>query len=173
MGKIYSQKVLNVEKPQVYLLSNGIEEEKGPQEVKEAHRILKESSFEGFAGNVESRDALDGHCDVIVTGGYAGNVFLKSSEGMAKMMSSMIKEAFYTNIFSKIGYLLSKKGFKKMKKTMNYEIYGGAMLVGVNGVVVKAHGSSNGFSFYRALCVAYDMAKKDVVNLIKEGVNHD
>jgi glycerol-3-phosphate acyltransferase PlsX len=92
---------------------------------------------------------------------------------MAKMMSSMIKEAFYTNIFSKIGYLLSKKGFKKMKKTMNYEIYGGAMLVGVNGVVVKAHGSSNGFSFYRALCVAYDMAKKDVVNLIKEGVNHD
>lgn len=169
MGRLYCQHVLDIKEPKVYLLSNGIEDEKGSPEVKEAHRLLKESNFPGFKGNVEARDALDGHCDVIVTSGFTGNVFLKSSEGMAKMMSSMIKKAFKRNIFSKIGYLLSHKGFDDMKEKMDYHSYGGAILLGVNGVVVKAHGSANAYSFKCALNVAYRMAKNDIVSLLKKG----
>lgn len=169
MGRIYAKHVFNLEEPKVYLLSNGVEDEKGAPEVKEAHKMLKEQAFPGFKGNVEARDALDGHCDVIVTGGFTGNVFLKSSEGMAKMMSSMIKKAFKRNIFSKIGYLLAHKGFDDMKETMDYESYGGAMLLGVNGVVVKAHGSSTAYSFKCALEVAYKMANAHMVDLLKKG----
>ena len=171
MGSIYSHNIFKVDNPKVYLLSNGIEEEKGTPEIKEAHQKLKQVPSVNFKGNVEARDALDGHCDVIVTGGFAGNIFLKSSEGMAKMMSGMIKKAFYTNLLTKIGYLFSKKGFKEMKKTMDYETYGGAMLMGVNGVVVKAHGSATAFSFKCALDVAYKMAKSHIVETIKEEVN--
>ena len=172
MGSIYSHNIFKVENPKIYLLSNGVEEEKGTPEIKEAHQKLKLENSINFKGNVEARDALDGHCDVIVTGGFAGNIFLKSSEGMAKMMSGMIKKAFYTNLLTKIGYLFSKKGFKEMKKSMDYETYGGAMLLGVNGVVVKAHGSATAFSFKCALDVAYRMAKSNVVETIKKEVNN-
>ena len=94
MGRAYAQSVYKVEKPNVYLLSNGLEEEKGSPEVKEAHKILSETNFEGFKGNVEARNALNGEADVIVTDGFSGNIFLKGSEGVAKMMSSMLNDAF-------------------------------------------------------------------------------
>ncbi len=170
MGRIYSNKVMKVEKPKIYLLSNGAEDEKGSPEVKEAHKMLKEMNFEGFVGNIEGRDALNGDCDVIVTGGFAGNVFLKSVEGVASMMKGMIKKAFYRNLKSKIGYVLAKKGFDEMSETMDYKSTGGAMLLGVNGVVVKAHGSSDGYSFSCALDVAYRMVEGKVVELLKQGV---
>lgn len=170
MGRIYSNKVMQVENPKSYLLSNGAEDKKGSPEIKEAHRILKETGFEGFCGNIEGRDALDGSADVIVTGGFAGNIFLKSVEGIASMMSGMIKKAFKRNLLSKIGYLFSKKGFDEMKKTMDYKSTGGAMLLGVNGVVVKGHGSSDAYSFSCALKVAYKMVKADVVTLMRNGV---
>lgn len=171
MGKIYAESVLKVEKPNIYLLSNGTEEKKGSPEIKEAYQLIKESHLEGFKGNIEGRDALKGEVDVLVTGGYAGNIFLKTNEGMASIMSDLIKEAFKRNFLSKIGYLLSKKGFKQMKEKMNYKSFGGAMLLGINGVAVKAHGSSDAYSFYCALKVAYKMSKNDIVNKIKEGVN--
>ena len=171
MGKIYSESVLNVEKPNIYLLSNGAEEKKGSPEIKEAHILIKESGLEGFKGNIEGRDALKGDVDVLVTGGYAGNVFLKTNEGMASIMSSMMKDAFNRNIFSKLGYLLVRKGFKEMKEKMNYKSFGGAMLLGINGVAVKAHGSSDAYSFYCALKVAYKMSKIDIVNKIANGVS--
>lgn len=170
MGRIYAKGVLNVENPKTYLLSNGAEEKKGTPEVKEAHQILKNMKFEGFMGNIEGRDALSGGVDVLVTGGYAGNVFLKSTEGMASIMNRLIKKSFKRNLLTKIGYLFAKKGFDEMKKTMNYKRFGGAMLLGVNGVVVKAHGSSDVYSFKCAIQVAYNMAKIKVVDMIAEGV---
>ncbi len=170
MGKIYSNKVMKVEHPSVYLLSNGAEDEKGSPEVKKAHQMLREMNFEGFKGNIEGRDALNGECDVIVTGGFAGNVFLKATEGIASIMKNMIKKAFYRNPLTMIGYLFSKKGFDEMSATMDYKSTGGAMLLGVNGVVVKAHGSSDGYSFSCALEVAYNMVVVDVVKLLKQGV---
>ena len=172
MGSIFAKKVYGLELPKVYLLSNGSEEKKGSPELKEAHQLLKQENYPGFMGNVEAREALNGTADVIVSGGFAGNIFLKGCEGIFVLMNNLIKSAFKRNIFTKIGYLLSKKGFDDLKTSLNYKTYGGAMLLGVNGVVVKAHGSSDGFSFSYALEVALKMAQADVVNLIQTGL-HD
>lgn len=170
MGRAYSQSVYKVEKPKVYLLSNGLEEEKGSPEVKEAHKILSETNFEGFMGNVEARYALNGEADVIVTDGFSGNIFLKGSEGVAKMMSSLLNDAFKKNLWTKLGYLHVKGGINEMKETMNYKNTGGAMLLGVNGVVVKAHGSSDAYAFKCALNVAKELADNHIVDKIKEGI---
>ncbi len=170
LGSIYANKIFDIEEPKIYLLSNGVEEEKGAPEVKEAHQLLKQRNIKGFMGNVEAREALDGRADVIVTGGFAGNIFLKSVEGIASMMSGMIKKAFKRNVFSGLGYLLSKSGFKEMKQTMDYKSVGGAMLLGVNGVVVKGHGSSDAYSFSCTLEVAYKMVEANIVEKMKEGL---
>lgn len=170
MGSIYSQKVLQVKEPKIYLLSNGTEEEKGAPEVKKAHQILKNRQMPGFMGNIEGRDALNGVADVIVTGGYAGNVFLKTAEGVFVLMGHMLKKAFKKNCFTKIGYLFSRKGIKEMKAAFNYKSTGGAMLLGVNGVVVKAHGSSDAYCFSCAMDVAYRMAETNIVEQMKEGL---
>ncbi len=170
MGSIYAEKVLQVKEPKIYLLSNGTEEEKGAPEVKEAHQILKNRQMPGFMGNIEGRDALNGKADVIVTGGYAGNVFLKTAEGVFVLMGDLLKKAFKKNYFTKIGYLFSRKGIKGMKSTFNYKSTGGAMLLGVNGVVVKAHGSSDAYCFSCAMDVAYRMAEANIVELMKEGL---
>ena len=172
MGKLYSQSVFGVEKPAVYLLNNGVEEGKGAPEVKAAYKLLKDSNFDGFKGNVEARYALNGEADVVVADGFSGNIFLKSSEGIAKIMSSMIKKAFKRNLWSKIGYLHVRKGMKEMSETLDYKKTGGAMLLGINGNVVKAHGSSDADAFYHALCVAKKLAEKDVVNQIKKGIEN-
>ena len=170
MGRLYCQSVFNVNEPALYLLSNGSEEEKGSPEVKEAHKMLKESNFPGFKGNIEGREVLDGQVDVVVTGGFAGNIFLKGCEGVAKLLSGMIKSSFKKNLWTKLGYLHVRKGMKEMSETMDYKSVGGAMLVGINGIVVKGHGNSDAYSFYHALRVAKSLAEKDIVNKIKEGV---
>ena len=172
MGKLYAQSIYGIEQPKTYLLSNGVEEGKGAPEVKEAYKLLKESNFEGFSGNIEARYALNGDADVVVADGFTGNIFLKSSEGIAKMMSSMIKKAFKRNLWSKLGYLHVRKGMKEMADTMDYKNTGGAMLLGINGNVVKAHGSSDARAFYHALRVAKLLAEKDVVNAIKKGIEN-
>ena len=172
MGRLYSKAVYNIETPNVYLLSNGAEEGKGAPEVKEAYKMLEKMRFEGFSGNIEARYALNGDADVVVADGFTGNVFLKASEGIAKMMSGMIKKAFKRNLWSKIGYLHVRKGIKEMSETMDYKSTGGAMLLGVNGNVVKAHGSSDARSFYCALRVAKKLAENDIVNKIKQGLEN-
>ena len=172
MGKLYSQSVYNVEVPNVYLLSNGVEEGKGAPEVKAAFKLLKESNFEGFKGNIEARNVLNGDADVVVSDGFTGNVYLKGAEGVAKMMSDLIKMAFTRNLWAKIGYLHVRKGMKNMSETMDYKTTGGAMLLGINGNVVKAHGSSDARSFYHALRIARKLAEQDVVNKIKKGLEN-
>ena len=173
VGKLYSKYVFDVEKPNVYLMSNGTEEGKGAPEVKAAYKLYKESNFEGFQGNIEARYALSGKADVIVMDGYTGNVFLKGTEGVAKLMGGMIKSAFKKNLWAKLGYLHVRSGIKEMSETMDYKSTGGAMLLGVNGVVVKAHGSSDAWCFENAIRVAYQLAKADIVNKIKEGLKSE
>ena len=173
MGKLYCQAVYQIEKPNIYLLSNGKEEEKGSPEVKEAHRLLKEMNFEGFKGNVEGNGILSGDVDVLVTGGYAGNIMLKTTEGVAKMLGGLMSNIFTKNLITKIGYLHVKSGVKEMKEIMDYKSSGGAMLIGVNGVVVKGHGNSDAYSFYHVLRIAKSLAEKDIVNKIKEGLSHE
>ena len=173
LGKIYANKVFGIQTPNIYLLSNGAEDGKGSPTVKAAHKLLRQENLEGFKGNIEARYALDGEADVIVTGGFEGNIFLKGVEGVASMMGKMIKKAFKRNIFSMIGYLFAKKGFKEISETMEYKSTGGAMLLGVNGVVVKGHGSSDAYSFSCAMEVAYKMAKANIVEQIKEGIKEN
>ncbi|MGI6713579.1 MAG: phosphate acyltransferase PlsX [Bacilli bacterium] len=169
MGRIYAEKVFGVENPRTYLLANGAEDEKGTPEIIQANKLLRESNFPNFGGNIEGREALDGSVDVLVTTGFAGNVFLKTSEGVAKMLAGMIKKAFTRNFRAKLGYLLARKGFKELKETMDYKATGGAMLLGINGVAIKAHGNSDAYGFSSALEVGYQMAQKEVVRLITEG----
>lgn len=173
MGRIYSKLILNVENPSVWTLSNGTEEGKGTDEVVGAYKLLKESDFPGFKGNVEARNVLNGEHDVVVTPGYAGNIYLKATEGMASMMNELIKKSFKRNIFTKIGYLLSSKGIKDMKETMDYRRFGGAILLGINGVVIKAHGNSNEYAFYQAIDLANRMVRAKIVDEIKKEIGFE
>ena len=170
MGKAYNEALFNVKEPKTYLLSNGAEAHKGSPLVKEAHKLLLENQFPGFMGNMEARDVLNGDADILVADGFSGNVLLKGMEGVAKMMSSMIKANFKANLWTKLGYLHVRKGFKNMSETMDYKSTGGAMLLGINGVVVKAHGNSDAYSFKSALKVAKQMVDFDIVNKIKENL---
>ena len=171
MGRLYSQAIYGINEPRLYLLNNGTEEEKGAPEVKEAYRLLKERQFPNFLGNIEARNALSGEADVIVCDGFTGNIFLKSSEGIAKMMGGMMKKMFKKNLWTKIGYLHVRKGVKEISETMDYKSVGGAMLLGINGVVVKGHGNSDAYAFKCAINVAYKLAKAQVIEKIKEGLN--
>lgn len=168
MGSLYYSIIYDEKNPRVYLLNNGTEEEKGNDLTKEAHALLSSNNSINFKGNIEAREPLFGDVDVLVTDGFTGNVFLKSVEGTAKAMSSMIKEAFKKNIFTMIGYLFSKNGINGIKNKMDYKNVGGALLLGVNGVVIKAHGSSDARSFSSALLNAYKLTKVDIVNKIKK-----
>lgn len=171
IGAVYAKCVRKVANPKVFLLSNGAEEKKGSPLVKEAHQLLKNSKADYFKGNLEARYALTGEADVVITNGFDGNIFLKSTEGVAKMMSALMKSAFKKNIFTKIGYLFAKSGIDEMVKTMDYKQYGGAMLVGVNGVVVKGHGSSDARAFYHAIRVTKEMVESGVVASLKEAMS--
>ena len=173
MGKLYSQSVYGNQDPKVYLLSNGAEEGKGAPEVKEAYKLLKESKFPGFCGNIEARYALSGDADVVVADGFTGNIFLKSSEGIAKIMSGMIKSAFKKNLWTKLGYLHVRKGMKEMSETLDYKSTGGAMLLGINGIVVKAHGNSDEYSFGCALKVAKSLVDSKIIDKISEGLKDE
>ena len=172
MGSVFAHKIRHVETPAVYLLSNGAESTKGSPVGKEAFLLLEKTPI-SFQGNMEARDVLSGQADVVVCEGYPGNVLLKGMEGAAQMMSQLLKQAFSRNFFGKIGYLLARKGLGEMKTKMDYRQYGGAILLGVNGIVVKAHGSSNPFAFYNALRLTYEMIEAGVVPALKEAMQDD
>jgi glycerol-3-phosphate acyltransferase PlsX len=168
MGEIYYRVVYGKDRPLVGLLNNGTESDKGNSVTKEAYKLIEGDKEISFVGNVEGRTPLYGGVDVLVMDGFSGNVFLKTMEGSCKAMSDLIKRAFKRNFLSKIGYLLTHRGIVEMKETMDYKNVGGAMLLGVDGVIVKAHGNSDERSFYSSIAVAYESAKKEILKGIKE-----
>ena len=146
MSSIYLKTTLGVENPRVGLLNIGTEETKGNELVKESYQLLKEKSKElgiNFIGNVEGRDAFSGKVDAIVTDGFTGNVFLKTTEGLGKFVKRTLSESLTQNIFAKIGTIPCLPAINRFKKTMDYKSYGGALFLGVKKPVVKAHGSSD------------------------------
>lgn len=168
IGEAYYQAFYKEEHPKVYLLCNGTEEGKGNTLCKETYALLK--GRENFKGYMEARDVFNGNADVVVMDGFTGNIFLKGSEGMAKMMGGLMKDAFMSSAKAKLGYLFAKKGIKGMLEIMNYKRVGGALLVGVNKVAVKAHGNADEESFYGSINVAYTSAKTQSVQKIKENL---
>jgi len=146
MSTIYLRNTFGIKKPAIGLLNIGTEETKGNELVRESYQLLKEKSEElgiNFVGNVEGRDAFSGKIDAIVTDGFTGNVFLKTTEGIGKFVKRSLKESFTEDIFTKISYLIAKKPIKSLSKAMDYKSYGGALFLGVKKPVVKAHGSSD------------------------------
>lgn len=169
MGSLYNKAVNGVDSPKVALLSNGSEEGKGSPEGKAAFELMSKDPKINFIGNLEGNAVLYGEADVLVSDGFTGNVFLKSSEGAVKGIGKVLKKGFTKNIFTKIGYLFAKGGLKEMKTRMDPKKVGGAMLIGVNAVTVKAHGNSDAFAFYNGIDVAYKLAKAKLIDSIKEG----
>ena len=168
MGEAYYKGVYDKFEPNVYLISNGTEEGKGSPLMKETYQLLKADPL--FKGYIEGRDVFNGDADVVVFDGFTGNVFLKTSEGMAKFMGHLMKEAFQYNASCKIGYLFAKKGVKDLRSKMDYRRVGGALLLGVNTIAVKAHGNSDSYGFLNSMKIAYKLAKSGVVDRIKENL---
>ena len=173
MGRIFNQAVYGNKEPRVYVLANGTEDKKGSPESKRALEILKERNFPGLQGNIEGRESLSGIADVIVTDGFTGNVYLKTTEGVFKVMSNEIKKIFKRNILSMIGYVFASKGVKAMRHRWDYRSTGGSMLLGLNGVVVKAHGSSDAVAFSYAIEVGKKLAEAKIVDTLTKGFNHE
>ncbi len=171
MGSAYMHSVMGVESPRVGLVNIGAEEEKGNKLYKDAHQLMKQQSVYDFIGNVEARDIQTGDADVVVSDGFTGNVILKYAEGLSSALFKMIKTEVTSSLRGKLGGLMLKPAFSAIKTRMNKDEYGGAPLLGVNGVVVKAHGSSNGYAFSKALEQAVKMAQGGTVQLLKDGLD--
>ncbi|MFH2138971.1 MAG: phosphate acyltransferase PlsX [Candidatus Omnitrophota bacterium] len=168
MGSIYSQYVLKKKLPRVGLLNIGEEESKGTEFVKETFKLLEQNKHINFIGNVEGRDIYVGNCDVIVCDGFLGNVVLKVSEGLADAIKAMLKRKLRLNLITKIGALLSYPAFKALKKEIDYSEYGGAPLLGVDGVCIIAHGGSSVNAIKNAIRVAKESIEKSVNQHILE-----
>lgn len=169
MGSIYSKYILNIENPKVGLLNIGGEEGKGNQLSIDTYGLLKDSGL-NFIGNIESRYVLRGDADVIVTDGFAGNILLKSIEGTASYIMENLKKELMSSFRSKIGALLVKPALRNFKKKLDYGEVGGAMLLGVNAPVIKAHGSSDSIAIKNAIKQTKNILDSNVVNLIKEAL---
>ena len=168
LGSIYYNLAFNEAKPKVFLLNNGTEEEKGRNEHKEAHQLLKNDSRINFVGNIEGREVLSGNADVVVSDGFSGNIFLKTTEGTVKLVTSLLKDAIYSSTKTKIAGLLLKSKMSEFKEKLNYKNIGGAMLIGVNKIVIKAHGSSDEKAFLSAIKLANNLGNKKLVEKVKE-----
>jgi len=172
MGDVYAQKIMNIKKPTVGLLSIGGEDAKGSKCTKEAFALL-ESSPLNFIGNVESHDLFGGNVDVAVCDGFIGNIVLKTSESVSHAMGQWFKESFASSPIRKIGAgLLKVSGaFAEIKKKVDPEAYGGAPLLGVKGVCIIGHGSSSSYAVYNAIKVAGKAIEQRLNNLIEEEIN--
>lgn len=169
MGSIYMKNVLDIENPTVGLISNGEEEGKGNELVKESYSELKNAPV-NFIGNIEGRDVMEGTTDVMVCDGFTGNVILKTVEGMGHVVSSKVKEIFTANIFRKIGAIFVMKGIKSFRKSMDYREYGGAPLLGTKKPVIKGHGSSDAKAVFSAIKQAIRFVETDVIEEIKNNI---
>ena len=169
MGDAYMKGVMGLEKPRVGLINIGAESEKGNALVKAVYPMMEQSGYH-FIGNVEARDITGDQADVLVCDGFSGNLILKFMEGVSGTLMGMIKKELMADTRSKIGALISKPAFKRVKKAMDYTEVGGAPLLGVQGAVVKAHGSSNAHAFSCAIGQCVKMIDGHVVEIIEKGM---
>jgi glycerol-3-phosphate acyltransferase PlsX len=167
MGRVYAQRVLKVANPRVGLLSNGEEDTKGSRLVQEAHALLKGMDI-NFVGNVEGKDLTRGVVDVVVADGFAGNVAIKTAEGVSSMLLSLLRQEIKSRPLATLGGLLAKPAFRAMGKRLDYREYGGGPLLGVDGAVIIGHGRSDGLAMENAVRVAFETVNSDLVAAIRE-----
>jgi glycerol-3-phosphate acyltransferase PlsX len=171
MGTVYMEQCLGVQNPKVGLINIGTEEEKGNQLTKEAFKLLSEDKTLNFYGNIEARDISEGKVDILVCDGFVGNIVLKFMEGFGKWILSMLKIEFMRNVKTKLAALLLKKGVYRIKEQFNYSTKGGAPFLGVNGLVVKTHGSSKEQEIYSTILQTQDFINNQLVEKIANNFN--
>lgn len=171
MGNVYAKNIRGIQNPRVALLNIGAEDKKGDKVHQETYHLLKEENKIDFIGNIEGREILLGDVDVVVTDGFSGNIALKTLEGTASLVMTMVKESLMSSLSGKIGAMFSKKSLTELKKQFDYKSVGGALMIGFEKPVVKAHGASDEVAFENAMHLAYQMVKLDVVSQMKEGLS--
>lgn len=169
MGDVYIKKTQGMESPRVGLLSIGEEDTKGNELTRETFKLLKASRL-NFIGNVEGRDVFNGKADIVVCDGFIGNVALKISEGLAEAMSTMLKREIEDYIAGQVGYMLLKPAFRKFKKRIDYSEYGGAPLLGTNGICMISHGSSSAKAIKNAVRAAKEQHANKVNSYIRKEI---
>jgi glycerol-3-phosphate acyltransferase PlsX len=169
MGSVYAEEVLGVSKPRVGILSVGEEDSKGSATIKEATNVLRYLDL-NFLGNAEGRDIWNGKFDVIACDGFVGNAILKYSEALAEGLLRGLKSAFMENWHTRLSAFLATYALRKLKKKLDYSEYGGAPLLGVNGVAVIGHGRSNAYAVKNAICVAVTASEHDITKRIQQSL---
>lgn len=171
IGSIYMENVINIKKPKVAIVNIGVEEEKGNALVKETYPILKECKDINFIGSIEARDIPYGKADVIVSEAFVGNVILKLYEGVGAALIGKVKKGMMTNLRSKVGAILVKPALKETLKSFDASIYGGAPLLGLNGLVVKTHGSSKSIEVKNSIIQCLTFKEQKINEKIKENIS--
>lgn len=171
MGSIYMENVLGIKNPKVAIVNVGVEEEKGNQLVKEAYPMLKECNDINFVGSIEARDIPNGNADVIVCDAFVGNVILKLYEGLGKTLIGKVKGAMMSSLKTKIGALLIKGALKDTMKSFDATEYGGAPLIGLNGLVVKTHGNAKAKEIKNSLIQCKKFKESNISEKIMESIN--
>ncbi|QRS45463.1 phosphate acyltransferase PlsX [Staphylococcus epidermidis] len=170
LGNIYAQKIRGIQNPSVSLLNIGTEAAKGNSLTKKTYDLFEKNQSFKFTGNIEAKTLMDGNVDVVVTDGYTGNMVLKNLEGTAKSIGKMLKETIMSSFKNKLAGAVLKKDLETFAKKMDYSEYGGSVLLGLDGTVVKAHGSSNAKAFYSAIRQAKIAGEENIVQIMKDTV---
>ena len=174
MAQIYTKKIFNIKSPSIGLLNIGEEDKKGNKLAIETSNLLKnDSRINNFIGNVEGRDIFQGTCDIIVCDGFVGNIVLKTTEGAVSYLFKLFKKKKKKNLLTRAASLLIKPYLKQMKNKIDYRKYGGAPLLGVNGIVIISHGSSDATAIFNSIKVAKNTYEANVVNSIKKEIDKE
>ena len=170
MGTIYTETVLGINEPKVALLSNGEEDGKGNQLVISAFQMLQKTPGINFQGNIESHEVFEGLADIVVTDGFTGNIFLKTTEAAASALQRVVFEELKRDPLSAVGGLLARNGLRRIRSRIDDSEYGGAVLLGLSGVLVVAHGRSNANSIRQTIRVAKESMDQNIPERIRQGV---
>ena len=173
MGSIYVREMLGIEHPRVGLISNGVEDHKGNEQIHQTFELLKNTKEINFKGNMEAREMFSGEYDVLVCDGFTGNVAMKSAEGTLNTFMSVLKQEVKAgSLKAKIGALFMKKVFKNLKKRLNYTEVGGSPFLGINKILVKSHGSSKAKTIYSCVLQVIDIHNSNYIEKMKEGIKN-
>jgi glycerol-3-phosphate acyltransferase PlsX len=169
MGGVYARVALGIERPRIGLLSIGEEETKGNELTREAHRLLKAAPI-NFIGNVEGREIYSGAADVIVCDGFTGNIVLKTSEGLVEAVGALLGDELQGTFSSQVGYLLSRRAFRRFRRRVDYSEYGGAPILGVSGLAIVGHGRSSAKAIRNAIAMAYRFSTTDFLQRVEQEI---